>query len=181
MAGRILGMGDVLTLVEQMQDKVDVETLHATSLQADFNFETFITAQNMMSKIGNFSGVFNMMGMGNLMNQAGININKETQEKMLSESEVKMKKFKSAIQSMTKEEKIKPDLLNSSRKRRVSKGAGLKEYDLDKLVKEFNQMKKLMDQFKPLMGGFQMPGAKQQSLSKPQSNLLKGFKPKKQK
>ena len=195
MAGRILGMGDVLTIVEQAQDKIkedEAKELERKMLN-DFNYDTFLQLQNMMGKMGNFSGMFNMMGMGGMLNQFGVNINKETQEKMLSESEVKMKKFKSLIQSMTKEEKFKPDLLNLNRRTRIARGAGLKVSDADVLAKEFNMMKKMMDQMKPLMGmmkgglqpqdilGGLMPGAKSQQSYKPQSSVLKGFKPKKKK
>lgn len=196
MASRILGMGDVLTLVEQAQDKIQEEEAKNLEKQllGDFNFETFLQMQNMMGKLGNFSSIFNMMGMQGMLGQFGVNINKETQEKMLSEGEVKMKKFKVAIQSMTKEERIKPRILTPSRVRRIARGSGQKEKDVDKLVNEFNKMKKLMDNFKPLMGMMKGQGAEstdllknlipkgaQQLGSRPQKNLLKGFKPKKQK
>ena len=200
MASRILGMGDVLTLVEQAQEKIvedDAKELERELLN-DFNFETFLKLQNMMGKLGNFSSLFSMMGMQGMLGQLGANINKETQEKMLSESEIKMRKFKVAIQSMTKEERIKPKVLTPSRMRRIAKGSGQKEKDVDKLVNEFSKMKKIMDNIKPLMGMMQgqgqtgvealhatplqnlMPGIKQNSQFKSQSNLLKGFKPKKQ-
>ena len=193
MAGRILGMGDVLTLVEQAQEKIQEDEVKELErkLLSDFNFESFLQMQNMMGKLGNFSSLFNMMGMQGLLGQVGANINKETQEKMLSEGEVKMKKFKSAIQSMTKEERIKPKILTPSRIRRVAKGSGQKERDVDKLVNEFNKMKKVMDNVKPLMGMLKGQGQSQEidllknlmpnPSSKPQSNLSKGFKPKKHK
>ncbi len=196
MASRILGMGDVLTLVEQAQDKIQEEEAKNLEKQllGDFNFETFLQMQNMMGKLGNFSSIFNMMGMQGMLGQFGVNINKETQEKMLSEGEVKMKKFKVAIQSMTKEERIKPRILTPNRVRRIARGSGQKEKDVDKLVNEFNKMKKLMDNFKPLMGMMKgqeagstdlfknlMPKGAPQAGLRPQSNLLKGFKPKKQK
>lgn len=197
MAGRILGMGDVLTLVEQAQEKIQEE--EAKELQrkllTDFNFESFLQAQNMMSNLGNFSNVFNMMGMGNMLGQFGVNINKENQEKILSEAEIKTKKQKALIQSMTQEERKNPRILTPNRNRRIARGAGQKEKDVDRLVTEFKQMKKLMDQFKPLMGMFQNQGSASPDLLKsmlpsnpknslnirPQGGLLKGFKPKKQK
>ena len=196
MAGRILGMGDVLTLVEQAQEKIQEDEVKELEqkLLSDFNFESFLQMQGMMGKLGSFSSLFNMMGMQGMLGQLGTNINKETQEKMLSEGEVKMKKFKAAIQSMTKEERVKPRLLTPSRIRRVAKGSGQKERDVDKLVNEFNKMKKIMDNIKPLMGMMQgqsespkdllknlMPNVKSNTKFKPQGNLLKGFKPKKQK
>lgn len=195
MASRILGMGDVLTLVEQAQEKIqedEVKDLERKLLN-DFNFESFLQMQNMMGKLGNFSSLFNMMGMQGLFGQLGANINKETQGKMLSEGEGKMKNFKVAIQSMTKEERVKPRILTPSRIRRIAKGSGQKERDVDKLVNEFSKMKKVMDNVKPLMGMFQgqgqgedllknlMPNLRPNSKSSSQSNLLKGFKPKKNK
>lgn len=196
-ASRILGMGDVLTLVEQAQEKIKEDEAKdlEKKLLSDFNFDTFLQAQNMMGKMGNFSNIFNMMGVGGMFNKMGIDLNKETTEKMLSESEVKMKKFKSAINSMTKEERLKPDLLNLGRKLRIAKGAGLKEKDLDQLVKEFKMMKKMMDQVKPFMGMFKgsnqsvnpenifgnlLPGTNSsQSGNRASRRLSKGFKPKK--
>lgn len=195
MASRILGMGDILTLVEQAQEKVKEDEAKELErkMMEDFNFETYLQMQNMMGKMGDFSSVFNIMGIGGMLNKAGINMNKETQEKMLRENEIKMKKYKALIQSMTKEEKHKPDLLNQNRKIRISKGAGLKMGDADKLVSEFRQMKKLMDTFKPFMGMLKstqgpgmdilknlMPGTNP-NLPKTQSNILKGFKPNKKK
>lgn len=195
MASRILGMGDVLTLVEQAQEKIKEEEAQdlQKKLLTDFNFESFLQAQNMMSNLGNFSNIFNMMGMGNMMGQLGVNLNKEKQEELLSQGEARMKKFKTLIQSMTKEERANPKILSPSRNRRIAKGAGQKEKDVDRLVSEFKQMKKLMDQFKPLMGMFQnqnpgslninnlTTGINQKSFTRPQSGLSKGFKPKKQK
>ena len=196
-ASRILGMGDVLTFVEQAEEKIKEDEAKELEkkLLTDFNFESFLYLQSTMGKMGNFSGIFNMMGMGSMLSQFGVNMTKDTQEQMLSESEVKMKKSKAMIQSMTKDEKVKPDLLNMSRRIRISKGCGLKINDVDKLIKEFNTMKKMMNQIKPLMGMLQNQGgsptmppqdllknimpAKMQPLYKPQSNLGKGFKPKK--
>ncbi len=202
MASRILGMGDVLTLVEQAQEKIQESEMKELEkkLLSDFNFESFLQIQSMMGKLGNFSSLFNMMGMQGLLGQLGANINKETQEKMLSEGEIKMQKFKASIQSMTKEERVKPKILTQSRIRRIAKGSGQRERDVDKLVNEFNKMKKVMDNIKPLMGAFQgqgqpqvealhatpllkklMPNVGSNTQLKPQSNLLKGFKPKKNK
>ena len=190
LASRILGMGDVLTLVEQAQEQFDVDSLHATNLQ-DFNFESFLQILGMMNKLGSFSSLFNMTGMQGMMNQFAGGVNKETQEKMLSEGEVKMKKFKSAIQSMTKKERLNPNLINMSRRTRIAKGCGLKLNDVDKLINEFTKMKKMMDTMKPLMGA--LPGANPNDLlkgmlppgmtasAKPKGNLSKGFKPKRAK
>ena len=183
-------MGDVLTLVEKAQEKFDADEMQASLMQGDFNFESFLQMQGMMGKLGDFSSIFNMMGMKGMLNQFGVNLNKETQDKMLAQGETKMKKFKSAIQSMTKKERANPNLINMGRRTRIAKGSGQKLGDVDKLINEFYQMKKMMDKFKPLMGMMQgqsnlqgdflknlMPN--QQSGLRPQSGLSKGFKPKK--
>ena len=178
-------MGDVLTLVEKAQEKIqeDEEKELEKKLLTDFNFDAYLQAQNMMGKLGNLSSIFNMMGMGSMLNQMGVNMNKMSQEKMLSESETKLKKQKALIQSMTNEERTNPSLLIPSRNRRIARGAGQKEKDVEKLISEFKQMKKLMDQFKPMMGmlkgqgsspledmlGGSFPSATQSFGNKPQS------------
>jgi len=200
MASRILGMGDVLTLVEQAQEKIQEDEAKELErkLLTDFNFESFLQAQNMMGKLGDLSSVFNMMGMGNMLGQMGMNMDKATQEKMLSEGEAKSKKQKALIQSMTIEERTNPRKLTPSRNRRIACGAGMKERDVDKLEEEFRQMKKMMDKIKPLMGMLKGGGAGSGSspldalkgsfptttkspFDKPKGGLSKGFKPKKKK
>ena len=197
---RILGMGDVLTLVEKAQDKIEedeAKEFEKKMLEGDFNFDTFLHAQNMMGKFGDFGSMFDMMGMGNLMNKMGGNISRDNKQKMLAEGEGKMKKFKTAIQSMTIEERLKPDMLNMSRKVRIAKGCGQKEKDIDQLVKEFGAMRKVMNKMKPLMGmmkgggninptdmlggmlGGGMPEMPGGGSNRAQRRMAKGFKPKK--
>lgn len=197
-SSRILGMGDVLTLVEKAQEDIDEEEAldFQKQLAGDFNFETFLKAQKMMGKLGNFSHFFDMMGMGGVLNKLGMELDKDNQQKMLAESEVKMARYKAAIQSMTKEEKLNPDLLNMSRKVRIAKGSGFKQNDIDQLVKDFKVMKKMMNGMKPLMsmmqggspeggGGMDMlknmipGGSKQGGGNRASRRLSKGFKPKK--
>lgn len=188
-AGRILGMGDVVTLVEQAQEKIEekeAEELGKKLLSGGFNFDSFLQAQNMFSKLGNFSSVFNMLGMGNMMSKFGINMDKETQGKILTDREGKMKKYKPLIQSMTKKERLNPDLLNSGRKTRIASGAGLKMKDVDGLVSEFRQTKKVMDKISPLVGismegGIPGPRLPSKSSFQTPRSIGKGFKPKKKK
>lgn len=194
-ASRILGMGDVLTLVEKAEENIKEEEAKdlEKKLLSDFNFETFLQVQEMMSKLGDFSSLFNMLGMGRMLNQFGGNITKDMQSKMLSQGEEKVKKYKPLIQSMTKKERVNPDCLNTGRKTRIARGSGLKMQDVDKLISEFRQIKKVMDKVGPLMnlmkgggnpgdilknitqGGIQ-PGG-----NRAQRRLNKGFKPKKNK
>jgi signal recognition particle subunit SRP54 len=157
MASRILGMADVLTLVERAQSKIDEEEskrLEAELMKGNFNYQTFITAQNMFSKLGDFAQVFKMMGMGSMLSQMGLGSSQ--QGALMEQSKDKLAKFKSAISSMTPEERIKPELLSNhssarSRKTRIAKGSGLQAVDLDKLTAEFTKMAKLFKTISPML------------------------------
>lgn len=160
-ANRILGMGDILSLVEQAQRKIEEEEskrLEAELMKGNFNYETFLTAQNMMNKLGDMGSIAKMMGMGSFLKQMGLNSNQ--QEDLMEQSKTKMAKFKSAISSMTKKEKVNPLLLFSdasarSRKERIAKGAGMKLSNVDQMVSEFNKMNKMFKSIMPMMQMFQ--------------------------
>lgn len=182
-ASRILGMGDILTLVEKTEEKIKEEEAKELEekLLSDFNFDTFLQVQEMFSRMGNLSSVFSMLGLGGMLSQFGINLNKEAQEKLLKEGEEKLKNYKPLIQSMTKEERKNPDVLNLSRKTRLARGSGLKMKDADLLISEFRKTKQMMTTIKPFLGMFQaqsapcLPNPKQNT----RGNILKGFKTKK--
>lgn len=160
-ASRILGMGDVLSLVEQAQRKIEEEEskrLEAELMKGNFNYDTFLTAQNMMNKIGDMGSIAKMMGMGSMMKQMGLNSSQ--QEDLLEQSKTKMARFKSAISSMTKKEKLNPILLYSdasarSRKQRIAKGSGLETGTVDQMVSEFNKMSQMFKSIMPMMQMFQ--------------------------
>lgn len=161
MASRILGMGDVVSLVEKAQEKIDEEEaarLEAQLMKGNFNYETFVAAQKMMSKLGDMSSLFKMMGMGAVLGQLGLKSG--DQEMLLEQGEAKTNKFKIAINSMTKQERVNPDLLDLSRKRRIAKGAGLQEADVNQLTSEFSKMRKVFGQLGPMMN---MLGAQQEA------------------
>ncbi|MCE2929377.1 MAG: signal recognition particle protein [Candidatus Caenarcaniphilales bacterium] len=161
MASRILGMGDVISLVEKAEAKIDeIESkkLEAELMKGNFNYETFMTFQNMISKLGNFSSIFKMMGMGQMLSGFGLNF--ADQEALLTESQGKFAKYKIAINSMTLEEKRRPELLSTessakSRRQRIIKGSGLKESDVSQLTTEFQKMSKMFKQFGPMLGMLQ--------------------------
>ena len=138
LAGRILGMGDVVSLVEKAQETIDQEEAErmARKLQeADFNFEDFLSQMQAVKKMGSLGGLMKMMpGMGNI--QVG------------DREEKKMKQTEALIQSMTPQERRNPNLLNGSRRTRISRGAGLPVKDLNALIKQFQQMKKMMRMMK---------------------------------
>ena len=153
-ASRILGFGDVVSLVKSVEEKIDkqeAEQLEKKLQKGDLNFELFLQMQRMISKLGSLSQIFGLMGMNSML-QMG----KDERESMLEQGQVKMKRYEYAIQSMTIEERRKPDLISSARIKRIAKGSGIKDADVSSMIKEFNQMRQVMKVMGPMMkpGGF---------------------------
>jgi signal recognition particle subunit SRP54 len=156
MASRILGMGDVLTLVEKAQeefDLADAEKMQRKILEAQFDYSDFLKQMKLLKNMGSLGGIMKMIpGMNKISGD------------QLQQGEVQLKKVESMINSMTLQERRDPDLLSSSpsRRRRIAKGAGYKETDVNKLVSDFSRMRSMMQmmgqgQF-PGMGGSPFPG-----------------------
>jgi len=145
MASRILGMGDVLTLIEKAQDQMDMEKAQELSKKIkknDFDLNDFLEQSQQLRKMGNFGDLLGMIpGMGKKMK----NMNTEVDEQQLKRTEA-------IIQSMTMKERRKPELINPSRKRRIAKGAGVEIVDVNRLLKQFEQSKKMMKQMSGMMG-----------------------------
>lgn len=158
-ASRILGMGDVLSLVERAEEQIAEEEskrLEAELMKGNFNYETFLSFQNMISKLGDFGSIFKMLGMGQMFSQFGLNMGE--QNSLLDQSQSKLNKFKIAINSMTKQERKQPELLAShitakSRKTRIAKGSGQSFSDIEQLCAEFTKMAKMFKNFGPLLAG----------------------------
>lgn len=156
-ASRILGMGDVLSLVEKAEERIAEEEskrLEAELMKGNFNYETFLTFQNMISKLGDFASIFKMMGMGQFFGQFGIN--PANQDDILEQSAGKLSRFKIAISSMTREERKQPELLSThpsakSRRNRIARGSGLEPSDIDKLSSEFGKMSKMFKSIGPML------------------------------
>lgn len=150
MASRILGMGDVLTLVEKAQEEIDIgdaEKLQEKMLTAKFDFSDFMKQMRLLKNMGSLGGLMKMIpGMGKLSSD------------QLQQGETKLKQSEAMINSMTAEERRNPDLLASSpsRRRRVANGSGYTERDVGNLVSEFTKMRSLMQQMG--QGGMGMPG-----------------------
>lgn len=144
MASRILGMGDILTLIEKAQADIDetkAKEMEQKLKKAQFGFDDYLESMNQMKKMGGFAEVLKMLpGMGGQMNLDMVD------DKALN-------KVEAIILSMTLAERTNPDLLNPSRKRRIAKGAGVDISEVNKLVKQFEQAKKMMKQMPGLMGG----------------------------
>ncbi|MBW4514723.1 MAG: signal recognition particle protein [Timaviella obliquedivisa GSE-PSE-MK23-08B] len=155
MASRILGMGDVLTLVEKAQEEVDfgeAEKLQEKILSAKFDFTDFLKQTRMMKNMGSLAGIMKLIpGMGGKIS-----------DEQLQQGEVQLKRAEAMISSMTLEERRDPDLLagSPSRRRRIAKGAGFGLDAVSKLVSDFQKMRSMMQQMGqgnfPGMGG--MPG-----------------------
>lgn len=156
MANRILGMGDVLTLIEKAQSVIDEEEaakLEQKFRKMDFNLEDFLGQIQQIKKMGPLKNILGMIpGMNNL-NIGDMDIN----DKAFVGAEA-------IIRSMTPKERNNPDLLNASRKRRVADGSGRSVQEINQLLKNFDNMKKMMKQFsdvgkmgKGKKGGFRLP------------------------
>ncbi|MEH1824264.1 MAG: signal recognition particle protein [Nostoc sp.] len=151
MASRILGMGDVLTLVEKAQEEFDIadaEKMQEKILSAKFDFTDFLKQLRMLKNMGSLGGLIKMIpGMNKLSDD------------QLKQGETQLKRCEAMINSMTRQERHDPDLLASSpsRRRRIASGSGYRESDVTKLVGDFQKMRSLMQQMG--QGGFPgMPG-----------------------
>lgn len=158
MASRILGMGDVLTLVEKAQEAVDIadaEKLQKKILEAKFDFNDFLKQTRLMKNMGSLGGIMKLIpGMSGKLS-----------DDQLQQGETQLKRVEAMINSMTKQERSEPELLSSSpsRRRRIAQGSGFQDKDVSKLVSDFQKMRSMMQQMGsgqmgvPGMGGG-MPG-----------------------
>lgn len=148
MASRILGMGDVLSLIEKAEAEIDQDKAKEAGkklVKGSFDYNDFIDQMDQLKKLGGLGSILGMLpGMGNLKNLAGLN---------LEENEKQMERVRAIIYSMTKAERANPDLINPSRKRRIAKGAGVDVAEVNRLVKQFEQMRKMMKQLGGAMKG----------------------------
>lgn len=151
MASRILGMGDVLSLIEKASEQVDAEQekkMTAKLKKGKFDFEDYLESMNQMKKMGGLASVMSMMpGMGGILPRGAKmgDIADQIDDK-------KMARTEAIVLSMTKEERQKPDLLNPSRKHRIAKGAGVDIAEVNRLVKQFKEAQKMMKQLPGMMG-----------------------------
>lgn len=143
MASRILGMGDVLTLIEKAESEIDEEKakeMEKKFRKAEFDFNDYLEQMQQMKKMGGLSSILSMLPGMNLPANVDIDDNA-------------LAKVEAIIYSMTKEERSKPSILNPSRKQRIAKGAGVDISEVNRLVKQFEQGKKMMKQMSGMMSG----------------------------
>lgn len=146
MASRILGMGDVLTLIEKAEAEIDEEQARKMSQKlkkAQFDFDDFLESTQQMKKMGGLSGIMGMLpGMGGMGGLGGKNM--QIDDSQAEQAEKNMARMEAMIYSMTPKERQNPDLLNPSRKHRIARGAGVDISEVNRMVKQFNEMKKMM-------------------------------------
>ncbi len=140
MASRILGMGDVLTLIEKAQDTADQKLAEQTArrlMQNKFDMNDMLTQFEQVKNMGGAGAMLSMVpGAGRISDDD------------LAKSEREMLHMKAIIQSMTKAERAKPDLIDPKRKRRIAAGSGTRVEDVNRLLRQYEQMRKLMRQVK---------------------------------
>ncbi len=142
LADRILGMGDIVSLVEKAQEVFDekqAKEFEAKMKKAEFTFNDFVKIQKQMKMFGSIENLLGMLPIPGL--------NKDNREMIASEGEKQLKKVETFINSMTPEERDNPSLLNSSRKRRLSAGSGLPMHEVNLIITQFEQMRKMMKGF----------------------------------
>ncbi len=138
-ATRILGMGDIVSFVERAKEVIDEEDakeLQRKMEKAEFSFNDFLKMKKQMSMFGSLDQIMGMI--------PGLNIPKDQREELTHEGEKQFKKIEVFIQSMTEEERNNPQLIDSSRKRRISKGSGIPLHDINIFIKQFEQMREMM-------------------------------------
>ena len=145
MASRILGMGDVISLIEKAEQSIDqdkAKEMEQRLKKAQFTFDDYLEYMGQIKNMGGLSSLLSMMpGVGGKIN-----------DDMLPD-EKQLGKIEAIIYSMTKEERSNPDVINPSRKQRIAKGAGVDISQVNKLVKQFEQARKMMKSMPGLMGG----------------------------
>ena len=156
MANRILGMGDVLTLIEKAQENIDIDAdkerdMAARMKKGKFDFEDYLESMKQMRNMGGLSSILGMMGMGSKMGDI---------ESMIDEKQ--LARMEAIVLSMTPAERKNPKLLNPSRKHRIARGAGVDIAVVNRFIKQFEQSQKMMKQMPGMLGGkrggFKMPG-----------------------
>ena len=142
MASRILGMGDVLTLIEKAEAEIDEEKAKKMSQKlkkAQFDFEDYLDSMSQMKNMGGLGSVMSMLpGLGGMGKMKGLD------DDQTAQAEKNLARMEAMIYSMTLEERRNPDLLNPSRKHRLAKGAGVDISEVNRMVKQFNELKKMM-------------------------------------
>jgi signal recognition particle subunit SRP54 len=149
MATRILGMGDIVSLVEKAKEVFDEEQareFEKKMKKAEFTFDDFLKMQKQMKMFGSMDQIMGMI--------PGLNIKKEDRETISHEGEKQFKRIEVFIQSMTPQERCNPQLINSSRKKRIAEGSGIPLHDINQFIKQFEQMRSMMKGMSQMKNSF---------------------------
>ena len=141
LSNRILGMGDVMTLIEKAQEEMDQEEAQIAGeklLKGEFNLDDFLKQMQQIRKLGPIGQLMEMIP----------GVNKMTQDVDLTNAESDMKRIEAIIQSMTQKERRNPKLIKASRKRRIAAGSGTSVQDVNMLLKQFREMQRMMKQLR---------------------------------
>jgi signal recognition particle subunit SRP54 len=145
MASRILGMGDMLSLIEKAQSSIDADKaaeMERKMRTSEFTFEDFLDQMEQVRKLGPLDQLMDMMpGMGKMKDMKNLKVD-----------EKQINRVEAIVKSMTKDEKRKPEILNHSRRKRIAAGSGTSVTEVNRLIKQFDDMKKMMKQFSSMMG-----------------------------
>lgn len=145
MASRILGMGDMLSLIEKAQSNIDAEKakeMERKMRNAEFTFDDFLEQMDQVKKLGPIDQIMDMIpGMGKMKQMKDIKVD-----------EKQMGRVEAIVHSMTKQEKQNPDMINHSRRKRIAAGSGTTLADVNRLIKQFDEMRRMMKQFSDMMG-----------------------------
>jgi len=154
MASRILGMGDVLSLIEKAENAVDAQDaveMEAKLRRAEFTFEDFLVQMKQVRKMGSLSSILGMLpGMPGMKQLKGVQVD-----------DSQLDRIEAMIFSMTAEERRHPELIDGSRRQRIARGSGTQVKDVNLLLKQFREMQKMLKQFSSgKLGRFGLPGLK---------------------
>ncbi len=158
MVTRILGMGDIVSLVERAQEVFDEKEalkMQEKMQKAEFSFNDFLNMQKQMKMFGSMDQILGML--------PGVNLKQADREKISHATDTEFKKIEVFIQSMTPEEREHPELMNTSRKKRIAKGCGMDMHTINVYVKQFEQMRQMMggmNKMQKMFGGFNMKNEK---------------------
>lgn len=167
MAQRILGMGDIVSLVEKAQEAIDEKEaleLQKRMMSKDFSLEDFVKIQKQIKMMGSFSQILGMLPIPG--------ISKKDKETLAHEGENQLRRIEALVNSMTPQERKMPDILNGNRKRRVAAGSGIPVQEINKFLNDFEMMKKMMKQLSGMQKTMRGKGGKM-----PRGLGMPGFNP----
>lgn len=145
MASRILGMGDMLSLIEKAQSNIDADKakeMERKMRNAEFTFDDFLEQMDQVKKLGPLDQIMDMIpGMGSMKQMKDIKVD-----------EKQVDRVEAIVRSMTKQEKQNPDMINHNRRKRIAVGSGTTVADVNRLIKQFDEMRRMMKQFSDMMG-----------------------------